>query len=171
MPAPAMHLSTGLGRPTVAKAAPSGAPPGASGLPMPRGVGSAGGEAVVFQGEITGTARELILYSSAHEAKLPAAITLTGIVLRPLPVIESASAITPNTPDVAQQVDRDVLIQLFIGDLATPRAHIRLQDLLRYGARPLNLYRAADEPIQLQLVDPAGWLQAHPLRFALVLQW
>ena len=168
MPAPARHLKTGLGKRAVPQSMATGAPPGASSLPMARGISNGGGEAIVFHGEVTGTAGEIVLYPAAQQATLPADITLTGIALRLLSTTENHPA---SAPELAQQVDRHVVIQLFIGDLASPRARIRLQDLLRYGARPLNLYRAADELVQIQLVDPAGWLQDHPLRFELVLQW
>ncbi len=172
LPAPAMHLTTGLGKRSVAKSMSAEVPQPASSLPVPRTVDRTGGEAVVFQGEVTGSQQEMVLYPSGQQDMLPAAITLTGIALRLLSTAEGQTeSHTTIDPAIVQSMDRDVVIQLFIGDLASPRARVRLQDLLRYGERPLNLYRAADESIQLRLVDPAGWLQAHPMRFELLLQW
>jgi Ca-activated chloride channel family protein len=58
--------------------------------------------------------------------------------------------------DVAA-VDQELTLLLFVGDLTTPRARVRLADVLRQGERrPLNLRLAAGEPVRLTLEDPAG---------------
>jgi len=87
-------------------------------------------------------------------------MTIGGIALRLL-----------DPADNIETPDRDLTLQLFIGDLASPRARIRLQDLLRQGQRPLHLQRIAGQSIELRLVDPAGWLQSHVLHIEVVLHW
>ncbi|MCE7980772.1 MAG: VWA domain-containing protein [Caldilinea sp. CFX5] len=161
-PAPTMQLASVLRRSksspegqTQARALPATGPatrqlPGQSGSQS----------AVVFQGEVQGAQQEMLLYSSANQPIIPEGITITGIALRLLN--KEASSAAP---------DRNLAVHLFIGDLASPRARVRLQDLLRQGQRPLNLKRDAGQPLQIQLVDPAGWLQDHTLRFELVLFW
>lgn len=114
-----------------------------------------GPSAVVFRGKVQG---EALLYPTSEVQSIPEGITITGIALHPL------------VPSTALP-DRDLALQLFIGDLASPRARIRIQDLLRQGQRPLNLRREAGQPLQIRLVDPNGWLQNHPLTFDLILFW
>jgi Ca-activated chloride channel family protein len=57
------------------------------------------------------------------------------------------------------QIDPGISLWLYVGDLAAPRAKVKLQDLLNWGGtRPLNLRRTADEVVRLVLVDPsAAW--------------
>ena len=57
------------------------------------------------------------------------------------------------------QIDPEIALWLYVGDLAAPRAKVKLQDLLNWGGvRPLNLGRTANEVVRLVLVDPsAAW--------------
>lgn len=128
--------------------------------PLPARQSISGQSAVVFQGNVPAGAGERLLYSSDKQQTVPEGITLKGIALRLL---------TPTTQTAV--MDRNLAIHLFIGDPASPRARIRLPDLLRLGQRPLNLKRDAGQPLQIRLVDPAGWLQDHVLRFELELFW
>jgi hypothetical protein len=61
---------------------------------------------------------------------------------------------------------------VFVGDLAMPRAKIRLIDLVRQGgARPLNLSRKPGEALRLALVDPNGvWTSGAP-HIEVALEW
>jgi Ca-activated chloride channel family protein len=55
-----------------------------------------------------------------------------------------------------QDIDRSIQLLIFIGDLAAPRARIRLADLLRTGTRPLNLTRQRDEVLRVVLWNERG---------------
>lgn len=172
MPAPTMQFRASAGGERVAaKSRASSAPPSPSGLPQAESR-NRGGEALLFRGTPHVGQGEALLYTSAQPEKLPTTMQITGIALRLLaPEGTPASMERTQRTSVAGAIDRDVALHLFIGDAASPRARIRLQDLLRYGERPLNLMRSAGQLVQLRLVDPAGWLQQHRLNFEIVLQW
>ena len=78
-------------------------------------------------------------------------------------------AFTGNAPAA---LDPELTLLLFVGDLAAPRARVRLADVLRQGGRrPLNLSRAAHEAVRLTLEDPAGaWAGGVPA-LEIVLGW
>lgn len=154
--APTMHLTASAQkRSGLSETTPASLPQPASGAP----VGQAKRHrAVIFQGQVTAGA--LLFFSATAPDRLPEDLTILGIALRLLSAAEDAATL-----------DRNLALHLFVGDLASPRARIRLQDLVRQGERPLNLYRAAGQPIQLHLVDPAGWLSDHPLTVEIMLQW
>jgi Ca-activated chloride channel family protein len=61
---------------------------------------------------------------------------------------------------------------LFVGDLAAPRARVKLADEFRQGGRrPLNLRRDAGQPVRLTLADPSGaWASGMPA-MEIVLGW
>ncbi len=69
-------------------------------------------------------------------------------------------------------IDPELTLLLFVGDLAAPRARVKLADVLRQaGRRPLNLRRAANEPVRLTLEDPSGaWTGGAPA-MEIVLGW
>ena len=58
----------------------------------------------------------------------------------------------------------EVALLIYVGDLSAPAAKVRLLDLLRMGgARPLNLSRRPEEPVQIVLADPQGdWAAGAP---------
>lgn len=64
----------------------------------------------------------------------------------------------------ADVLDPELTLLLFVGDLAAPRARVKLVDVLRLGGRrPLNLRRDANQPVRLVLEDPAGaWRSGGP---------
>lgn len=117
-------------------------------------------EAVLFCGEVKASAAPILLYTTNTQPHVPAAVTIRGLALRLLTAEQN-----PALPERALE------LQLFVGDLASPRARVRLSDLLRQGQRPLNITRTADQPIELRLVDPVGWLQSHPLQIEVTLHW
>lgn len=80
--------------------------------------------------------------STQAKDPLPEEATITGIRLRLDAAVEQAVN------------DRRIVLLLFVGDLAAPRAKIRLADLLRQGARPVNLLRLAGQPVQRIPDDP-----------------
>lgn len=64
----------------------------------------------------------------------------------------------------ADAPDGELALLLFVGDLAAPRARVKLADVLRAGGRrPLNVRHAAGEPVRLVLADPSGaWAAGVP---------
>ncbi len=72
----------------------------------------------------------------------------------------------------AESLSADLCLLVFVGDLATARAKVKLADLVRQGgARPLNLSRNRGEALRLALVDPAGvWSEGAP-HIEVVLEW
>ena len=64
----------------------------------------------------------------------------------------------------ADAIDPGLTLLLFVGDLASPRARVRLADVLRAGGRrPLNVSCAVGEPVRLTLEDPTGaWAAGVP---------
>jgi Ca-activated chloride channel family protein len=72
----------------------------------------------------------------------------------------------------ADTCDPELTLLLFVGDLSAPRARVKLADVLRQGGRrPLNICRAADEPVRLVLEDPSsGWVAGTPA-MEIVLGW
>jgi Ca-activated chloride channel homolog len=61
---------------------------------------------------------------------------------------------------------------LYVDDLASPRARIKLADLARLGwTRPLNLTRGHGEAVRLVLSDPDGELASDPRRLEVYLTW
>lgn len=72
----------------------------------------------------------------------------------------------------AAALDPELTLLLFVGDLAAPRARVKLVDVLRQGGRrPLNLRRGAGEPVRLVLADPSGaWAKGVPA-LEIVLGW
>ncbi|MDY3556648.1 VIT and VWA domain-containing protein [Gemmata sp. JC717] len=72
----------------------------------------------------------------------------------------------------ADNVDRELTLLLFVGDLAAPRARVKLADVLRLGGRrPLNLRREAGQPVRLTLEDPNGAWAAGTPALEIVLGW
>jgi Ca-activated chloride channel family protein len=69
-----------------------------------------------------------------------------------------------DTNPTVDSVNPELTLLLFVGDLASPRARVKLENVLRQGGRrPLNLRHAAGEPIRMVLSDPAGaWKSGIP---------
>ncbi len=112
----------------------------------------------VFSGEPAFVNGEAVLFDSTQaQTTLPAQATFTRI------------AITFAT-GAPKSVDRGLQLLLFVGDMALPRATIRLADLLR-GGRPLNLRRSAGDVVRIVLVDPNGaWADGSP-HLTVTLSW
>ncbi|CAN5740935.1 hypothetical protein BH10CHL1_BH10CHL1_27360 [soil metagenome] len=130
----------------------------------PSSMSVSAGQAVVFTGapQFSGTEASLFDSSNAtqNEQTIPNEITLTGIRGRLL-----------HHTDPSRMLDRNLLILIFVGDLAAPRAKIRLADLLRHAERPLNLFRPASQIVRIVLQDPNGSLAKNLPELELVLQW
>ncbi|MDP9372036.1 MAG: hypothetical protein M3Q65_06220, partial [Chloroflexota bacterium] len=107
---------------------------------------------------------EAVLFDTAREADaraLPEGGTISRLRVR-FPDGESAD----------RALDSSLSLLIFVDDLSSPRARVRLADLVRQrGERPLNLLRGPGQPLRIVLLDPAGvWSGGAPrLEVALVL--
>ena len=71
-----------------------------------------------------------------------------------------------------ESLDSELTVLLFVGDLAAPRARVRLADVLRQGGRrPLNLRRTVGQPVRLILADPSGTWSSGVPAMEFVLGW
>jgi len=118
---------------------------------------------VLFSGKPQGSG-EVILFDSARDQDLHP-LHKAGTINR---LIISFAGEAP----AADGLGAELCLLVYVGDLATPRARVKLADLVRQGgARPLNLSRNPDEVLQLVLVDPSGaWSQDAP-HIEVVLEW
>ena len=72
----------------------------------------------------------------------------------------------------ADSLDPELTLLLFVGDLASPRARVKLADILRLGGRrPLNLRRDTNQPVRLTLEDPNGVWKGGVPALEIVLGW
>lgn len=105
----------------------------------------------IFQGVPSFSNSEAVLFDTARAedgARMPETAHIRQLSVR----IAAGSAFDPMT------LDRETALLLYLDDLAAPRAKVRLADLLRQGARPLNLRRQAGQRVRLVLSDPGGKL-------------
>ncbi len=63
-----------------------------------------------------------------------------------------------------KDLDPDLSLLIYVGDLSSPRAEVHLADIVRRrGERPLNLRRWPGEVVRVILSDPAGaWGKGAP---------
>lgn len=150
--------SVGFGLDTFAAALPPS--PAAEAHPSQPRQQPAGGEIVVFSGAPSWEQGQAVLMDSVQKDQLPAPMTLSQVAVR-------FDGPTPK----ARALGRDLKLLIFVGDLALPRATIRLSDLIRGGgARPLNLRRRQGDVVKIVLSDPEGVWAANPPRFEVVLK-
>jgi len=75
---------------------------------------------------------------------------------------------TPNH----RSLDRELSLLIFVGDLSSPRARVRLADVVRRrGERPLNLSKGPGQVVRIVLLDPAGAWAAGAPRIDVTLGW
>jgi Ca-activated chloride channel family protein len=112
--------------------------------------------AVVFLGIPEVEDGEAVLFDSSRKKdrdKLPGSGTIRGLRVRfPDGALDSAT------------LDPELKLLLFVGDLASPRAEVRLADIVRRrGQRPLNLSRREGDIVRIVLLDPSGnWSRSAP---------
>jgi Ca-activated chloride channel family protein len=98
---------------------------------------------------------EAALFDSAGagSGRLPDETTIEGVEVR----------FPDGTPD-ADSLGADLCLLIFVDDLASPRARVRLADLVRQrGERPLNLRKGPGQAVRLVLAGPAGtWGRGAP---------
>ncbi len=125
-------------------------------LPLPN-------RTTLFSGRPQGSGEIIIFDSSRDQAIHPVreAGTINRLII----------SFTGGAP-AAGSLGAELCLLVFVGDLATPRAKVKLVDLVRQGgARPLNLSRKRGEALRLALVDPAGvWAGGAP-HIEVTLEW
>ena len=114
------------------------------------------GQHQLFDGIPSFEGSEALLFDSGSAedaAKLPDMATFVRLQ------VEFPTA-NPNPAEL----DAGLSLLLFVEDLASPRARVRLADLVRQGgARPLNVQRQAGQRVRLVLADPAkAWAGSAP---------
>jgi Ca-activated chloride channel family protein len=104
-----------------------------------------------------------VLFDSDRDAgqtRVPSAGRLTSV------------SVAPGDPTVtADAVGADLVLLVFVGDPTTPRARVRLADVLRVGRRPLNLRRDAGQVVRLVVEDPAGAWRAGVPALRITVGW
>lgn len=103
---------------------------------------------------------DAVLFDSAN-ATLPPELRFTSLEVR-----------MPGGEALAGELDPGLRLLLYVGDAATPRAKVKLADVLRLGGtRPLNLRRNRGDIVRLVLDDPNGaWAKGVPV-LEIVLSW
>ena len=106
---------------------------------------------------------EAVLFDTSRDedsAKLPPNATFTKLEIR-----------FPNGKPDVNALSQNLMVLLFVDDLAQPRARVRLSDLLRQGgARPLNVQRVSGQAVRIALVDDSGNPPALPT-MEIALRW
>src|SRR5262249_15459486 len=142
---------------------PAAPPPASAGVASgPSAAGPA--PAALFAHVPTFAGGRAVLFDSARPEDaqvLPGRATLRRLVVRFLDG-------TPRPEDLG----RGLALLIFVDDPMTPRARVRLADLVRQGCeRPLNLVRQPGQAIRIELVDPDGaWASGTP-RIEVALDW
>lgn len=99
----------------------------------------------LFSGEPKFADGTAVLFDSAHDAVLPDDARLVRVEVK----LDGGVA--------ASRLDRALMLLIYVGDMAVPRARIRLADVLRLGGRrPLNLRKGPGDRVQIALKDPNG---------------
>jgi Ca-activated chloride channel family protein len=104
---------------------------------------------------------EIILFDSQGTDPLPATTTFTALQLQVADDVAAA---------LAQLATPDLILALYIADRLTPRATVRLRDLLQAGLRPMNLQRVDGAVVVVLLRDPTHRLRGANVAFTLLIQ-
>jgi Ca-activated chloride channel family protein len=105
-----------------------------------------------------------VLYDSARDA--------AGQPLAPAGRLTSLRLSFPGPGVTADSVGPDLAVLVFVGDMAEPRARVRLADVLRQGGRrPLNLRWQAGQAVRLTLDDPDARWQTGVPALEITLEW
>jgi Ca-activated chloride channel family protein len=123
-----------------------------------------GGEGVLFADTPRFQGNAAVLFDStrpADAARVPDEVMLTRVRVE-----------FPDGAPAADAVDAGLSLEVFVDDLAAPRARVRLADLVRQGGeRPLNLVRGRGQVVRLVLTDANGaWASAAP-KLRVTLHW
>jgi Ca-activated chloride channel family protein len=107
---------------------------------------------VVFSGVPKFIGSEATLFDSAAEAqKLPEQCTIALLRIR----------VSQQKGEIGS-LDAGLCLLIFVDDLTSPRARVRLADIVRQrGERPLNLLKLPGQAVRIVLTDPNGaWAKA-----------
>jgi Ca-activated chloride channel family protein len=121
---------------------------------------------IVFSGTPTLAGGEAVLFDSAqapNRGGIPEAVTLSRLVVR-----------FPGKAPDPRSVDPQLALWIFVDDLTTPRARVRVVDVIQQGGeRPLNLRVGPGQTVRVTLVDPNGaWADKRKApKFELALSW
>ena len=112
--------------------------------------------ATVFDGvPLFANGQATLVDTSAGDAgeSLAAVRLLTGLVVA-----------FPDSAPSAASIDRGLTLLVYVGDRGTPRARVRLADLVSAGGRrPLNVRRDPNEPVWIVVADANGaWAGGAP---------
>jgi Ca-activated chloride channel family protein len=112
-------------------------------------------EVRVFSGVPSIAGNEAVLFDSEKDKArgLEGRLRLSGVSLA-----------FPDRALKSEEIDSELVLLLYVGDRAAPRARVKLADLIRQGGRrPLNIERSAGDVIVLVLADPRGaWARGAP---------
>ena len=117
---------------------------------------------VVFTGPVQVDAGCALLVGD-FSATIPDGALISGLRVEVAATDRSALA------DARSAAGAGAQLLLYVGDLAEPRACVRLRDLLRQGGRPLNLRKQQGDVVHLVLDDPAEILGG--VELTLLLEW
>ena len=157
----------GLGPPSMPT--PAGMPmpsmmPGSLGIgPADTGVPQSKSNAwtTIFSGTLSVAGERRILFDSESSSiQPPASTTISGIRINGRGVVDREA-----------RASRSIVISIYIGDMAEPRAKMTLTDLIRFGERPLNLRRVEGERVLITLDDPCDKSTGRTDPLILDVQW
>ncbi|MDO9065884.1 MAG: hypothetical protein Q7U96_02220, partial [Chloroflexota bacterium] len=118
----------------------------------------------IFTGRPAFSGGEAVLLdtSRAQDAgKVPASGVLAKLVIQ-----------FPKGTPPAGSLDAGLYLLIFVDDLVSPRARVRLADLVRLGLeRPLNIARSASQVVKVVLADANGAWAAKAPELAVTLVW
>lgn len=121
----------------------------------PADQGPARASGPLYTGVPSFVGQEAVLFDTSlakDAARLPDQCTLTRLTLR-----------FPDGAPLASALGRELSLAIYVGDASSPRATVRLADLVRITQRPLNLRRGKGDLVRLVLVDRAGvWSKGAP---------
>lgn len=118
----------------------------------------------IFSGAPDFVNGEAVLFDSSREVgadKLPKSARLKGLQVR----------FPEGAPD-HKSLDPGLSFLIFVGDLSSPRARVRLADMVRRGGeRPLNILKRPGQVVRIVLLDRAGvWADGAPY-IEVALKW
>ena len=146
------------------EAAPRGAMMADSGDAVPEAEPAKPSAKPVFSGIPSFVSGEAVLFDSTRPqdaGKIPDHATISQLELR-----------FPDGAPKPDKVDGGLCLLIFVDDAASPRAKVRLVDLIRQGMRrPLNLLRQAGQVVRIVLLDPAGAWASNAPRIEVALEW